>query len=306
MRLILLLPSLLYKWGYWWAEIIHDIPKITLFISKKAGTEIRQLATKGAVPWILPTLHASVSMLTFFLWKLQPFYLSFLLVTDTLILYWHQDLYSLCYSLRICCCSVTRSCPTLWDPMAPLFSSVLGSLLKLMSIESESVMLSNHLIFCRPILLLSIFSSNRVFSSEFVLHIRWPKYGSFTFSINPSSEYSGLISFKMDWFDLLAVSKDVSSHYTVPSKIRLEKLPFDYFMLTFPVSVMRATEHSIHKRGKSRKHHSWEFDSAFFSGYACSLHGENTTEKEGILQTDALGSLALEKAERMRRGDSES
>ena len=110
----------------------------------------------------------------------------------------------------------------------------------------------------------------------------------------------------MDWFDLLAVSKDVSSHYTVPSKIRLEKLPFDYFMLTFPVSVMRATEHSIHKRGKSRKHHSWEFDSAFFSGYACSLHGENTTEKEGILQTDALGSLALEKAERMRRGDSES
>ena len=174
--------------------------------------------------------------------------------------------------------------------MALLFSSVSGSLLKLMSIESELVMLSNHLIFCRPVLLLlSIFSSNRVFSSEFVLHIRWPKYCSFTFSISPSSEYSGLISFKMDWFDLLSVSKDVSSHYTVPSKIRLEKSPFDYFMLTFPVSVMRATEHSIHKRRKSRKHHSWEFDYAFFSGYACSLHGENTTEKEGICRLTPWG-----------------
>ena len=185
--------------------------------------------------------------------------------------------------------------------MTPLFSSVSGSLLKLMPIESRSVMLSNHLILCRPILFLpSVFSSIRVFSNEFVLHIRWPKYWSFTFSISPSTEYSGLISFRMDWFDLLAVSKDVNFHYMVPSKIRLEKSPFDDFMLTFPVSVMRATEHSIHKRGKSRKHHSWEFDSDFFSGYACSLHGENTTQKEGILQSDTLGSLALGKAERMR------
>ena len=78
------------------------------------------------------------------------------------------------------------------------------SLLKLMSIES--VMPSNHLILCCPRLLPpSIFTSIRVFSSESVLHIRWPKYWSFSFSISPSNEYSGLISFRMDWMDLLAV-----------------------------------------------------------------------------------------------------
>ena len=78
------------------------------------------------------------------------------------------------------------------------------SLLKHMSIES--VMPSNYLIICRPlILLLSIFPSIRVFSNESVLHIRWPKYWSFSFSIRPSNEYSGLISFRMDWLDLLAV-----------------------------------------------------------------------------------------------------
>ena len=78
------------------------------------------------------------------------------------------------------------------------------SLLKLMSIES--VMPSNHLILCRPLLLpSSIFPSFRVFSNESVLHIRCPKYWSFSFSISPSNEYSGLISFRMDWLDLLAV-----------------------------------------------------------------------------------------------------
>ena len=78
------------------------------------------------------------------------------------------------------------------------------SLLKLMSIEL--VMPCNHLILCCPLLLLpSIFPSTRVFSSELVLHIRWPKYWSFSFSISPSNEYSGLISFRTDWFDLLAV-----------------------------------------------------------------------------------------------------
>ena len=77
------------------------------------------------------------------------------------------------------------------------------SLLKLMSIKS--VMLSNHLILCCPLLLLpSIFSSIRVFSNESVLHIGWPKYWSFSFSISPSNEYSGLISFRIGWFDLFA------------------------------------------------------------------------------------------------------
>ena len=78
------------------------------------------------------------------------------------------------------------------------------SLLKLMSIEL--VMPSNHLILCRPLLLLpSIFPSIRVFSNESVLHVRWPKYWSFSFSISHSKEYSGLISFRMDWLDLLVV-----------------------------------------------------------------------------------------------------
>ena len=84
------------------------------------------------------------------------------------------------------------------------------SLLKLMSIQS--VMPSSHLILCRPLLLLpSVFPSIRVFSSESVLGIRWPKDWSFSFSIRPSSEYSGLISFRMDWLDLLAVQGTLKS-----------------------------------------------------------------------------------------------
>ena len=84
------------------------------------------------------------------------------------------------------------------------------SLLKLMSIES--VIPSNHLILCHPLLLPpSIFPSIRVFSNELVLHIRWPKYWSFSFSISPSNEYSGLISFRMDWSDLHAVKGTLKS-----------------------------------------------------------------------------------------------
>ena len=85
------------------------------------------------------------------------------------------------------------------------------SLLKLMSIES--VMPSNHLFLCYPLLLLpSIFPSIRVFSNESGLHIRWPKYWSFSFSISPSSEYLGLISFRTNWFDLLAVQVTLKSY----------------------------------------------------------------------------------------------
>ena len=87
---------------------------------------------------------------------------------------------------------------------APLSSTVSRSLLKFVSVES--VMPSNHLILCCPRLLLpSIIPSIRVFSNESALYIRWPKYWSFSFSISPSNEYSGLISFKIDCFDLLAV-----------------------------------------------------------------------------------------------------
>ena len=73
------------------------------------------------------------------------------------------------------------------------------------SMSIESVMPPNHLVLCLPLLLPSIFPSIRVFSNESVLHIRWPKYWSFSFSIIPSNEYSGLISFRMNWLDLLAV-----------------------------------------------------------------------------------------------------
>ena len=87
------------------------------------------------------------------------------------------------------------------------------SLLKLMSIKS--VMLFNHLILCLPLLLLpSIFASMRVFSNESALHIRWPKYWSFSFNISPSNEHSGLISFRMDWLDLLAVQGTQESSST--------------------------------------------------------------------------------------------
>ena len=89
------------------------------------------------------------------------------------------------------------------------------SLLKLMSIES--VLPSNHLILYHPLLLLpSIFPSIRDFSNESVLHVRWPKYWSFSFSIRPSNEYSGLISFKIDWWDLLAVQRDTQESSPTP------------------------------------------------------------------------------------------
>ena len=91
-----------------------------------------------------------------------------------------------------------------------LFIANSWSLFKLMSIES--VMPSNHLILCCPLLLpQSIFPSIRVFSNESVLHNTWPEYWSFSFSISPSSEYSGLISFRMDWFDLLAIQGTLRS-----------------------------------------------------------------------------------------------
>ena len=99
---------------------------------------------------------------------------------------------------------------------AYLSFTISWSLLKLISIES--VMPSNHLILCHTLLLLpSIFPSIRVFSNESALRIRWPEYWSFSFSINPSNEYSGLISFRIDWFDLLEVQgtlKDFPQHHS--------------------------------------------------------------------------------------------
>ena len=104
---------------------------------------------------------------------------------------------------------------------ASLFITKPKSLLKLMSIEL--VMSSNHLILCHPLLLPpSMFPSIRVFSNESVLHIRWPQYQSFSFSISPSNEQSGLISFRMDWLDLLAVQgtlKSLLQHHSSQASI---------------------------------------------------------------------------------------
>ena len=111
--------------------------------------------------------------------------------------------------------SVTQSCPTLCDPMncstpgLPVHHQLPESL-KLTSIKS--VMPSSHLILCRPLLLLPpIPPSIRVFSNESTLLVRWPKYWSFSFTISPSKEHPGLISFRMDWLDLLAVQGTLRS-----------------------------------------------------------------------------------------------
>ena len=103
---------------------------------------------------------------------------------------------------------------------------------------------SNHLILCRPLLLPpSIFPSIRVFSKESVIHIRWPKYWSFSFSINPSNEYSGLISFRMDWLDLLAVQgtlKSLLQHHSSKASI-LWHSAFFRVQLSHPYMTTRKT-----------------------------------------------------------------
>ena len=114
--------------------------------------------------------------------------------------------------VKLSCSVVSNSLRPPWTVACQASLSITNSwsLLKLMSIML--VMPSNHLILCCPLLLLpSIFSSISVFSSESVLRIKWPKYWSFTFSISPSNEYSGLISFRIDWLDLLAVQRTLKS-----------------------------------------------------------------------------------------------
>ena len=132
------------------------------------------------------------------------------------------------YQLSVEYSSVAQSCPTICDPWTAacqVSQSITNSqsLLKLMSIRL--VMLYNHLILCRLLFLLpSIFPRIRVSSNESVLHIRWPKYWSFRCSISRSNEYSGLISFRMDWLDLLAVQgtlKSLLQHHSSKASILL-------------------------------------------------------------------------------------
>ena len=142
-------------------------------------------------------------------------------------------------------CSVPQSCPTLCDPWTAARQTSLSitssqSLVKLMSIQS--VMPSNHLILCCPLLLPpSIFPSIRVFSNKLVLHITWPKYWSFSFS--PSNEYSGLISFRINWLDLLAVQGTLKSllHYHRSKASVLWCSAFFIAQLSHPYMTIRKT-----------------------------------------------------------------
>ena len=140
---------------------------------------------------------------------------------------------------------VTQSCPTLCDPMnrstpgLPVHHQ-LHSWSPPKPMSTESVMPSNHLILCCPLLLLpSIFPSIRVFSNESALHIRWPKYWSFCFSISPSNEHPRLISFRMDWLELLAVQgtrKSLLQHHSSKASI-LQRSAFFTVQLSHPYMI---------------------------------------------------------------------
>ena len=147
---------------------------------------------------------------------------------------------------------------TPWNAVgqASLFFTISWSLFKLMSIEL--VMLSNHLVLCHPLLLLpSVFPSIRVLSSESVLPSRWPKYWSFTFSISPSNEYSGLISFRMDWLDLLVVQGILKSllQYCSSKASILQCSAFFMVQLSHPYMTI----------GKTIPLTTWTFDSKVMS-----------------------------------------
>ena len=143
------------------------------------------------------------------------------------------------------CCSVTQSCLILcncidWNIQVCLFFTMSWSLLKFMS--TESVMPFTHLVLCCPHLLLtSVFPCIRIFSTELAFCIRWPKYWSFSFSIIPSSEYSGLISFRIDWSDLLAVQgtpKNFLQHHSLKSSI----LQYSAFLMAHLSPLYMTTE----------------------------------------------------------------
>ena len=143
--------------------------------------------------------------------------------------------------------SVTQSCPTLCDPMnhSMLGLPVHHQLPEFTQTHAHRVVMpSIHLIICHSFLLLPpIPSSIRVFSNESTLHIRWPKYWSFSFSISPSNEYSRLISFRMDWLDLLAIQgtlKSLLQHHSAKASI-LQHSAFFTLQLSHPYMTMRKT-----------------------------------------------------------------
>ena len=133
--------------------------------------------------------------------------------------------------------SVVSDSAISWTAACQASMSITNSRSPPKPMSSELVMPSNHFIFCHPLLLLpSIFPSIRVFSSESVLHIRWPKYWSFCFSISPSNEYLGPISFRIDWFDLLAIQgtlKSLLQHHSSKASI-LQHSGFFIVQLSHP------------------------------------------------------------------------
>ena len=150
--------------------------------------------------------------------------------------FWHRALKTLQFSpFQSLSCVQLFVTPWTAACQASLSTTNSQNLLKLMSMES--VIPSNHIIFCRPLLLLpSIFPSIRIFSNESVLHIKWSKYWSFSFSINPSNDYSRLISFRMDWLDLLAVQGTLKSplqHHSLKASI-LQHSAFFIVLLLHP------------------------------------------------------------------------
>ena len=183
---------LFYWWGNWGTQSLINWPKVIELVS---GHRV--------MPWNPQTLPSSC---------LQKSRKNIYLKIEEL----GSKVYCKMFikSSDLYCCSIAWSCPTAapWIAACQAFLSFMisWSLFKLISIES--VMPSNHLTLCCPLLFLpSIFPSIGVFSNESVLLIMWPKYWSFSFSISPSSEYSGLISFTIDWFDLLAVQGTLKS-----------------------------------------------------------------------------------------------
>ena len=156
----------------------------------------------------------------------------------------------------------------------------------------ESVMPSNHLILCRSLLLLpSTFPSIRVFSNESVLHIRWPKYQSFSISISPSNEYSGLISFRMDWLDLLAVQRTLKSllqHHCLKAPI-LQRSAFYIVQLSYPYITT----------GKTIAVTRWNFvgkvmSLQFFASMAITCATKKKKKKKQLLNTKYTAQLCAE------------
>ena len=195
-------------------------------------------------------------------------------------------------------CLVTKSFLTLWDPwtvarQASLSFTIYKSLLTLMSVES--VMPSNHLILCCPLLLPPIFPSIRVFSNELALPTRWPDYWNFSFSVSPTNEYSGLISFRTVSFNLLALHKTLKNllqHHSSKASV-LQHSPFFMVQLLQPYRTTGITIALTAAAARSLQSCSTPSDPMDCSPPGSSVHG---IFQAGVLEWGAIAfSIALTK-----------